>query len=240
MRRRDLIAGVAALACAPATSVRAGGMLSVAPVLLEFGPRAPGQVVTVSNPGDEAMTVQVRLFAWRNEGAEEIYEPSEDIGFSPAQFEAPAGGRQILRLVLKTPPGPTERAYRLFVDQLPGSIDTGVVALPVRMLLPVFVAPEAPAPPSAPALAWSGVVDRDARVAILTARNAGARRVKLFGLGYEAGGRNWTIAEGLAGYVLAGGDWSCSFPLVGEPTVIEVRAQTEQGGIRASVPLVYR
>lgn len=240
MRRRDLIVGVAALACAPALPARAGGMLSVAPVLLEFGSREQGQVATVSNPGDTAMRVQVRLFAWRNEGDEEVYTPSEDIGFSPAQFEVPPGGRQILRLVLKAPPGPTERAYRLFVDQLPDEADTGVVALPVRMLLPVFVAPEGRVPRAAPALAWSGVVDRAARVATLTARNAGARRVKLFGLGYEAGGRSWTVAEGLAGYVLAGGDWSQSFPLVGEPTVIEVWAQTEQGGIRASVPLEYR
>lgn len=240
MRRRDMIAGVAALACAPALPARAGAMLSVAPVLLEFGPRDASEVVTVNNPGNEAMNIQVRLFAWRNVDGEEQYTPSEDIGFSPAQFAVAPGGRQILRLVLRTPPGPAERAYRLFVDQLPEDAETGRVALPVRMLLPVFVAPETRAVGPAPPLAWSGVVDRKARVATLTVVNGGARRVKLMTLTYEAEGRAWTLAEGLAGYVLAGGDWSCSFPLVGEPGAIEVRVQTEQGGIRASVPLSYR
>lgn len=240
MDRRTVIAGLAAQLLLPAGAARAAAMLGVAPTLIELGAGNANTILYVSNGGDEALTAQLRLFSWRNGDGEEQYQPSGDIGFSPGQFSVPAGGRQTVRLALLAARGPIERAYRLIVDQLPGGAATGLVRMPVRMVVPVFAAPAGATPRAPPTLAWSATVDRASHIATLSASNPGVRRVRLAELRYAAGGLSIVLAEGLAGYALAGGDWSCRFRMVGEPASIEIEAMTESGRIRATVPVVYR
>jgi fimbrial chaperone protein len=238
--RRTVIAGLAAQMLLPAGAARASAMLGVAPTLIELGAGNANTILYVSNGGDEALTAQLRLFAWRNEDGEEQYSASGDIGFSPGQFGVPAGDRQTVRLALLTGPGPIERAYRLIVDQLPGSAATGLLHMPVRMIVPVFAAPAGPAPRAPPTLVWSAIVDRASRIATLSASNPGVRRVRLAELRYAAGGPPVVLYEGLAGYALAGGGWSGRFRMAGEPASIEIAAMTESGRIGATVPVVYR
>jgi P pilus assembly chaperone PapD len=104
----------------------------------------------------------------------------------------------------------------------------------------VFAAPAAPAPRTPPPLAWNASVDRASGLATLTAANPGVRRVRLSELSYRAGGPSINLAQGLAGYVLAGESWSCRFRLTGDPASIDVEAMTENGKVGATVPLAYR
>jgi fimbrial chaperone protein len=240
MRRRTVIAGLAAQALILVGQARAEAKLGVAPTLVDLASDEANSVLFVSNGGDEALMAQLRLFDWRNEGGEERYSPAADVAFSPGQFSVPAGGRQIVRIARLALPGPVERAYRLVVDQLPVASATGTLRMTVRMLVPVFVAPAGPMSRTPPTLTWACVVDRASHTATLTVSNPGRRRVRLTELAYAAGGAPLALYEGLAGYVLAAGGWSCRFRLVGEPVSIDVSALTEDGRIRASVPLIYR
>lgn len=240
MQRRALLTGLAALAAAPASLARAGGVLGVAPILVEFEGGATAAVVYVKNDGDVALSVQVRVMAWRNEGDEERYAPTQDVAFSPGQFTVPPGGRQVVRLALQTPAGPTERSYRLVVDQLPSTGPSTSVRMPVRMLVPVFAPPAGNVAIGPQTLAWTGVVERATHIATLRAANAGLRHVRLAELTWRAEGQDHVIAPGLAGYVLAASEWSCRFHVIGEPSVIDLTATTERGALHASVPLQYR
>lgn len=239
MRRRTVIGGLAAHWLLPVGGARAAASLGVAPTVIDIATGETNSVLFVSNSGVEPLTAQLRLFAWRNEGGEEKYTPSADIGFSPGQFGVPPGGRQVVRLALLVPGGPVERAYRLVVDQLPVKNSSAPVNMAVRMIVPVFAAPSTPAPRTPPVLAWSGSVDRESRIATLSVSNPGMRRVRLSQLGYSPGGSFIGLYEGLAGYVLAAGRWSCRFRLVGEPATITVEALTDGGKITATVALTY-
>jgi len=234
-RRRDVVAGLTALAVCGGGRAWAGGRLGVAPTLLEMDGRDGNRLLYVNNGGDGPLTVQVRLFAWRNVDEREDLTPTDEIAFSPGQFTVQSGGRQVVRLAARTPPGERERAYRIVVDQLPG-LERGGVEMPVRMMVPLFVAAAAPER-GEPRLDWSATLDRASGEVTLAAANPGRRRVRLAELAWEADGRRTVIAAGLAGYALAGETWLCRFPMIGDPASLRISARTERGAINADVPL---
>ena len=235
----SLLALVALAAAAPA---QAAGMLGVSPITMEFaGKKAIS--VEITNPGDEEVSVQLRVFSWRTDVDGDHYEPSEDIGLSPPIFDLQPKGRQVVRMVLLTPPDETrEKAYRLFVDQLPRAEAAGV-QMPVRMVMPMFVEPQRsggakfrPAAPSNGALQWS-VARSASGETVITALNSGARRVRLVNLGYVTDGKPQPIQQGLAGYVLAGERRGWNVPQGMGAGPVEVTAQSEHGEVRATVAL---
>lgn len=220
-----------ALACSAylvLTSAGPAAALGVSPILLELSARQPTRVLEVSNPGDQVVTVQLRLFAWSGGGTEERYAPSQDVGFSPPMFELAPGKRQIVRLAIRNTPT-QEMSYRLFVDQLDSPMTIGGVTMPVRMALPLFVTPELQVP---------GLVDwriqADETGPLLVARNSGGRRVRLTNLEAEGPAGLQSVAPGLAGYALAGQERSWRLK-AGGPLPRAVRALTEQGPISAQI-----
>ena len=228
--RRSVLLAALAAAWAPASAQ--AGVLSVSPVVLEFAPGQKALTTAVSNPGDRPMQVQVRLVRWSSEGPDgETYTPTRDIGFSPPMFELKAGERQIVRLMLRTGRDPArETAYRLIVDQLPDPDVTGV-QMPVRMVLPVFVAPDAKGQGR---LSWTATTSGGD--VVVTARNVGPRRVKLVDL-------NFTSAGGVAerapvrGYVLAGEARTWRVRTRAAAPAVQVNAKTEEGTLSVTVPL---
>ena len=228
--RSRALAAALLLALLPATGRSAS--VTVSPVLLEFGRDQRALTTTVRNAGDRPMQVQVRLFRWSNGPEGETYTETRDIGFSPPMFSLAAGEQQIVRLMLRTPAPPErEGAYRLIIDQLPESGATGV-QMPVRMVLPVFVPPQGG---GAGRLAWTATGEGDH--VVLTARNDGARRVKLFDMARTEGGASRTVQAGLAGYVLAGETRSWRWARPPGTTSIQLTARTESGPLAVTVPL---
>jgi len=223
----------------PPLRAHAAGMVAVSPITMEFPAGKRAVSAEISNPGDEAVTVQLRVFDWRTDAEGDHYTPTADIGFSPPIFELPPKGRQVVRLVLLTPAdSQRERAYRLFVDQLPRPETVGV-QMPVRLVLPVFAASASPPrrqPPAAQSLRWAAKRTAAGEL-LVTAENIGARRVRLVNLGYQGGGKAEAIQPGLAGYVLAGAvrGWNCACVPPAGP--IEITAESEEGQMRATVAL---
>jgi fimbrial chaperone protein len=213
----------------PASAGAGGITISQTTVVFRSGEDA--RTLTLLDPGAAAVRVQARLFRWHGGGTDDVYAPTRDIGFSPAIFTLEPGGAQVLRLVVLAPRAPRETAYRLFIDELPPPARAGSIALPIRLVLPVFV--EGTRPADAPALAWSA--SRRNGLVTLTAVNTGGTRVRVSDLGYRDGERRRTIIAGLAGYVLAGEQRMWSFPFRGAS--LDIFAHTEQGDIRQSVPL---
>jgi len=236
-----MLAAAAALTTLAAGPARAGGGLSVSPITIEFSQGANARALEVSNPGDEPIDVQIRLFGWTVDETGDHHAPSQDIGFSPPMFHLAAGARQIVRLAPQRPATDREAAYRLFVDQLPGPPKEGQLQLPVRMVLPVFVSPRNAAerrqPPRDSRLTWRASRDPATGKVLLSAANADIRRAKLLNLAYEADGVSHVVQKGLAGYVLAGETRGWTFAVPGRPEHLTVTAEVNDSPISAQVAL---
>ncbi len=121
----------------------------VSPLSVDLTTQQRSAVITVSN--DDSKNIQLRVHAIRwtqNEVGEDQYQPSEDLVFFPKRLEIKPGEQRIIRIGLPAAPlAGKERAYRLFVEELPPvELPTdGQTKLSVLLsfALPVFVAPVA-------------------------------------------------------------------------------------------------
>lgn len=211
------------------SGVAHAGALSVSPVLLEMSTKRPTRTLEISNPSDQPVNVQLRVFAWSGGGTEEHYGATQDIGFSPPMFTLAPGARQVVRLAARVTPD-KEMAYRLFVDQIETAPQEGGISMPVRMALPLFLSPEGL---SATAVDWR--IERDAQGPTLVARNTGGRRLRVTDLNLEVPGGVQTIERGLAGYVLAGQERAWRLKTINESQPITVNALSDQGKVRAEI-----
>ncbi len=219
-----------------AGSAAQGGGLSVAPVQLTLAEGTRSTSTIVSNPGNGPVTVQVRLFSWTMADDEEVYTPATDAGFSPPLFRLEAGGAQAVRVVAKAPAGPIERSYRLVIDQLPLAGAPGQLQLPVRMILPVFIAPAAGVARTQQ-LEWNARQDSTTNKVTISVRNRGAVHAKFVELAVHDGGKSVVIAPGLAGYALAGQVRSWTYTPTTPTKILALTVQESGKLLRASVPL---
>lgn len=205
------------------------GVLSVSPVLLEMSAKRPTRTLEISNPSDQPMQVQLRVFAWSGGGEQENYAPTEDIGFSPPMFELKPGQRQVVRLAAKVTPD-REMAYRVFVDQIQTKPAEGGVSMPIRMALPLFLTP---ATEGAATVEWR--IAQDAQGALLVARNRGDKRLRIVDLEIEGPKGSQPVERGLAGYVLAGQERAWRLKTIDNSASLAVKATTDQGPLRAGI-----
>lgn len=229
-----LLAIALLVGAAPATAGDTPGGLSVAPVQLSLADARRSVSTTVTNPGVDPITVQVRLYSWTMQGEEEVYEPAVDIGFSPPLFRLQPHAAQAVRVVAKTPPGAVERSYRLIVDQLPLANAPGQLQLPVRMVLPVFIEPAAGAR-RPPQLQWSARHDATSGRMVVAVVNRGTVHARIVNLSADDGHGATPIAAGLSGYALAGQTRSWSYRSRTAPDKLTITAESGTTPIRVTV-----
>lgn len=136
--------------------VVAGGMVSspakageftISPIRIFMNPADRAVAVTVSNEGDEPLTMQVDLYSWsQTESGEELLELSEDIFMSPPIITLQGRERQVVRLArLSNAPPPEQLTYRLIAREIlpePEGGFTGTqVQVALALSLPIFITP---------------------------------------------------------------------------------------------------
>ena len=126
----------------------AASSLAVTPLRVELDTGATAETVQVQNSTDGPMAVQIRLFAWSQQGGEDVYAPSSDLLVSPSIVSIPAGQTQLVRVLRKSAASQGEKRFRLVVDQLPDPAKArpGVAQTRVRFAIPVFVDRDKAAP----------------------------------------------------------------------------------------------
>ncbi len=198
MTLRRPIAAVLAVLALVAGTAHARGQLQTRQtgVDLPAGTRA-GRLV-LANSGSAPIAAQIRVYAWRQDGGEDVLEPSSALVVSPAIVEIPANGEQLVRVVRSDGRAVArEQAYRVVVDELPGDPagDNSTVQVRMRFLIPVFVRAADPAPA---ALACR------LEPAALACSNSGGRAAQLGATHLLNGAQRLEVTPGLLGYVLAG------------------------------------
>lgn len=175
------------LACvfAPARA----GSFTVSPVRLELEPGTAATSLKVTNQGDEPKTLQVTALRWTRDAAGDHYDNTDLPIVTPPLFQLGKGGSsQVVRIGFRAPPkaGDNERAWRIIVEevpQAPAAAGATLVAMRLRISLPLFVPPAK----ARQDLRWEGTVDA-AGMPHLAATNAGSISERIDRLELAPGG----------------------------------------------------
>lgn len=223
-----------AAACLPAF-VHAGSF-SANPIRLTLAAGAPSTALTLENTGEEPVTVQASLMAWTQEEGRDVLRPSQDLIVSPPIFKLAPRARQTVRVGTLRPADPTrERAYRLYLTEVPvaRAADQVGVSVSLQLALPLFVQPAAPLERR---LQWRARPLDGGRIE-LSVSNLGNGHVQvvsttLLGEGGAPIGEHPPRAYVLPG---ASASWTVepSRPWRGEP--LRVEAQTSEGAVAGQV-----
>ncbi|MEY2920389.1 MAG: hypothetical protein RL261_1694 [Pseudomonadota bacterium] len=202
------LTGLATLLALSAPAV--AGSFSISPLRVEFAETSSTAALTVRNEDATPVVVQTQGLGWSQEGGQDALTPSRDLLISPAVFTLQPGGSQLIRVALRRSVDPVrELSYRLIVQEVPQPASKDFIGLQVALKLsvPIFVAPSAPAEPQ---LTWAAARDADGKLSV-TARNDGAahERVLRFAL-KTADGTTTVLEQPSLSYVLAGAvrQWS--------------------------------
>jgi fimbrial chaperone protein len=121
------------------------GDLQVNPVLVALSVGERSAVVALRNQGVEPARFEVKVFAWEQTPAGEMrLAPTGDLAAFPALVTLQPGESRNVRVGATVPFGGVERAYRVFLEELPPpqrpAGATGVQVLS-RIGIPVFLQP---------------------------------------------------------------------------------------------------
>lgn len=178
--------------------------LRVSPMGVELLADQRAASITVANSDAEPVEMQVRIFQWTQVNGEDRLAPATDVFASPPAMKIAPNKSFTIRIARPTIGNVGgEKAYRLFLDEVPRPFDPRTASQAVRMVLrmsmPVFLV-ESDAVAKVQWQVWEDGTGIHAE-----ATNSGNRHAKVGGLHLIlADGKQVTISQGLAGYVLAG------------------------------------
>jgi fimbrial chaperone protein len=234
--RSSLLMGLAALCLAH--SGAQGAALRVAPTSLALIAPDSAATLNLRNEDTRPVNVQIRVFRWSQAEGVERLEPTTEVAVSPPITTLAPKSDYIVRVVrvAKTPVS-GEESYRLLVDELPDPTQRrpGTVNFVLRYSIPVFFTNPDTSPPN---VSW--VLNPRDDVMVLTARNSGARHLRIVDLQLADSGKTIARQSGLVGYVLGASTASWLLPrgngtIAGDSVVLS--AQSVSGPTNAVVPV---
>lgn len=125
------------------------GEFTVNPIRLELGANARSGVLGVRNDGGERLTFQLDAMAWTQDGqGKDNYSATTDLVFFPKILSIEPGQQGVIRVGVKNAIVPSEKTYRLFIEELPGpekkpEAPGAQINVLIRFGAPIFVAPVA-------------------------------------------------------------------------------------------------
>ncbi len=236
---RRLIVGVAsAFILCFAVGVASAVSLTVLPVTIQMEPGQMVTAVTIINKGDRDTAFQIRTFAWTQPNGRDVLEPTDALLASPPLGTVAAGGRQIVRVVLRQPPQGREASYRIWLDQIPHPAAPGTVRVALRLSIPIFAEPRTRV---APHVQWQ--VESGTGQPFLVGINDGTRHETVRDIKLEApDGRVLKVMADVDSDILAGATkrWHIVTPLppLAPDAVLRLIASTDAGNVDQPVRVV--
>lgn len=219
------------------TNPSSADQLSVQPILLEMNEPAKTGSLTLHNPQDSRMVVQIRVMRWLQNHGNETLTPTADVVASPPIVTLSPGTDYTVRVVrVSKEPVQGEESYRVFVDQLPNIRKSAgnAVNFLIRQSIPVFFRAQQLSKPS---VSWS--YGYDGGKLVLTGSNNGDERLRIASLHlHDAAAMNINFGDGLAGYVLGHSSmsWFVTRPPkgFGASGAISIAAKSDKGPVNAA------
>lgn len=231
----SLAIALGALAVLAAAGAARAQSLAIEPVTVQLAPGQMAATLTVVNQSPDESDFQVRAYGWAVEKGEDKLTPTGQVVLSPPLGRIAPQARQLIRLVLRTPPKDHEETYRIWLDQIPPPSEPGSVRIALRLSIPVFALP---AVRTAPDLQWQ-LVPGGGKL-VLTARNRGTRHQTVRNLTVTAAdGTVLKPESSVSPYILAGAarSWTLVAP-DGKPAAagaVHLTATTDDGALDQTV-----
>lgn len=187
--------------------------LAISPLRMELPTGKAMTVLTITNQGHEPVLLQASVKRWQQTPAADNYSTDGAMLVSPALFRLPPGQRQLVRIGWRrqTSPEEVERAYRVFIEEVPaggnGERDNTLRIL-LRLVVPLFVHGRQPATAQ---LGWQWLPTPADRPAQLLVSNHGTRHARITRIQLDQPGAPALPLETLT-YVLPGAQQIISLP----------------------------
>jgi|CZKZ01.1.fsa_nt_gi fimbrial chaperone protein len=212
--------------------------LSVLPVNIFLAPGQSASTLTITNQGNTKTAVQIRAFAWDQQGDSDQLEATEAVLVSPPIAPIEPGASQVVRLILRKPPQGREATYRILVDQIPPPAEPGVVHVVLRLSIPIFAEPATRAVPQV-----QFHVVRDGGQMVLVANNDGLRHQVIRDIELSTSdGHKLKAVPGVSPYILAGATrhWNIAVegPLPLPSETLQLTGHSDAGAIEEQVRVI--
>jgi len=136
-----LLVAVVLFSCAPASAQS----FSVQPTKVSFDRNTKAQKLVIRNKSADDLSLQARVCKWsQDKNGRDIYEDTSDIVIFPRIFTVRKGEQRLVRLGTTPGPASRERAYRVFVEELPvrdPKTPRSGIDLVFKVGIPVFLSP---------------------------------------------------------------------------------------------------
>jgi fimbrial chaperone protein len=180
---------------------------TVNPIQIFLAGQTRSAILTVQNTSAEPLRFQLNAFGWAQDAAGQMQlTPTSEIIFFPRLLTLAPNEQRIVRVGTSVAPGPVERTYRIFVEELPPAapqaVPSGQVRVLARMGIPIFVEARA-----GRAELRLGTPVLQAGRLVFELRNAGTKHVipqEIRVRGQGAGGETIWQRDQEGWYVLAG------------------------------------
>lgn len=148
---KHVVSTLLALACMGQMPVVAADF-SVNPIRLELGGAARSGAINVRNESPGKISFQLQAMAWeQDDKGQDRYVPTNDLVYFPRIMTIEPGREAVVRVGIRNAVVPTEKTYRLFIEELDsgnatesGSGGAAKVTMLIRFGAPIFVAPLTP------------------------------------------------------------------------------------------------
>lgn len=140
------LGGALAAALLPAAAWAAGDF-GLSPIRVELAPGERSALLTVQNKAPQPLRVTVDVKAWSQGPGGDVLGATKDIAVFPPILAVPPGEQRQIRVAARTSFSAEEKAYRLYLEELPSSRRTaqpGTVAVLLKVSLPIFLTPRRP------------------------------------------------------------------------------------------------
>lgn len=177
--------------------------IRISPVNIEMQASQKATALSLTNSGTEAVSLQLRAFAWSQQNGQDHLAPTSELMISPPAVTVPAGASYTVRVArTAVAPASSELSYRLLIDELPRPVDPRTfnpgISMILRTSLPVFVVDDK----AFAQLVWR--TWQDANGIHAEVHNTGKRHAKISQLTLSVNNVPVSFGAGLNGYVLAG------------------------------------
>ena len=137
-----VLTALALLHAGPATAAT----FRVSPVQLSLTSSSTSGLLTLSNESTETLRFQLTAYRWaEDERGQMQLLPTEDLAVFPTLLTLEPGKERKIRIGTAAAAAPSEKTYRVFVEELPGAADSAEAGTRIKVLtrmgIPIFFKP---------------------------------------------------------------------------------------------------
>ena len=228
-----------------ATQLQAGEFV-VSPIRLDLNTHSRSGVISVRNEGKEKLNFQLQATEWTQDahGADQ-YDDTRDLVFFPKIMSVEPGEEGVVRVGARNLAVPTEKTYRLFIEELPGPAPadgdgkSARINVLIRFGAPIFVAPIKPED-----RLDVGNLEVSQGVLTLTVKNSGNRHQRVEGIqltGTDLQGKEVYALTLADRYLLAGTTKSYTTAIPADQCAkiagLTVELKTDKAGAGRQMPI---